>query len=92
MNKKLLLTAWVLVLFGFSTVAAAQACTYSEAMLAFKDGNAIRGQALMNMAAKDGDQRAVRFLASFKGIDQAIPTIMANSSAPTTTIATKEKY
>jgi hypothetical protein len=40
------------------------ACTYSEAVLAFNSGNLVRGQALMNMAARDGDQRAVRFLAS----------------------------
>lgn len=91
MNKNLILIAWVLVLFGFSTVAVAQACTYSEAMLAFKDGNAVRGQALMNMAAKDGDQRAVRFLASLKGIYQAVPTVTANSTS-TTTIATKNTH
>ncbi|WP_455366635.1 hypothetical protein [Kaarinaea lacus] len=40
------------------------ACTYNEAMMAFKNGNQIRGQALMKMAARDGDQRAVHFLNS----------------------------
>lgn len=39
------------------------ACTYSEAVMAFNNGNLIRGQALMKMAARDGDLRAVRFLA-----------------------------
>ncbi|MCI0504684.1 MAG: hypothetical protein L0Z73_01095 [Gammaproteobacteria bacterium] len=42
------------------------ACTYNEAVLAFNSGNLVRGQALMNMAARDGDQRAVRFLASYQ--------------------------
>lgn len=43
-----------------------QACTYNEALLALQQGNTIRGQALMKMAASDGDQRAVKFLASFE--------------------------
>jgi len=32
--------------------------------MAFNNGNLVRGQALMKMAARDGDQRAVRFLAA----------------------------
>ena len=53
------------VLFSALVVTNAQAaCTYSEALMAFNNGNLVRGQALMNMAARDGDQRAVRFLAS----------------------------
>ena len=38
------------------------ACTYNEAVIAFNSGNQIRGHALMKMAARDGDQRAVHFL------------------------------
>ena len=32
--------------------------------MAFNNGNLVRGQALMKMAARDGDQRAVLFLAT----------------------------
>lgn len=38
------------------------ACTYSEAMMAYKQGNDTRGLALMRMAANDGDARAARYL------------------------------
>ena len=43
------------------------ACTYNEAIMAFNSGNLVRGQALMRMAARDGDQRAKHFLASYDG-------------------------
>ena len=49
---------------AFLTFNVQAACTYSEAVMAFNNGNLVRGQALMKMAAKDGDQRAVRFLAA----------------------------
>lgn len=52
-----------------SSVALAGACTYSEAMMAFEQGNSLRGQALMRMAANDGDIRAERFLASIPDIN-----------------------
>jgi hypothetical protein len=45
---------------------AGGACTYSEARIAFAQGNEIRGQALMEMAARDGDRRAIQYLASVK--------------------------
>jgi hypothetical protein len=51
-------------LSAFLTFNVQAACTYSEAVMAFNSGNLVRGQALMKMAARDGDQRAVRFLAS----------------------------
>ena len=47
---------------AFLTFNVQAACTYSEAVMAYNGGNLVRGQALMKMAAKDGDQRAVRFL------------------------------
>ena len=40
------------------------ACTYREAIMALTRGNSVRGLALMNMAAKDGDWRATQFLAA----------------------------
>ncbi|MGD8558892.1 MAG: hypothetical protein PVF34_09250 [Gammaproteobacteria bacterium] len=43
----------------------AEACTYSEAMMALNNGNLVRGQALMKMAARDGDARAVTFVTAF---------------------------
>ena len=75
--KKLLL---IMMLFGFvfPLLAYADACTYGEAVMAFKQGNTIRGDALMNMAAKDGDQRAVKYLASIQQPDKA-PVIKADS-------------
>ncbi len=45
-----------------TTQVFAEACTYHEAILAFQSGNSIRGHALMRMAVKDGDHRAVEFL------------------------------
>jgi hypothetical protein len=49
-----------------ATVVYAEACTYNEALMAFQQGNAVRGQALMTMAAKDGDQRAVALFAALQ--------------------------
>lgn len=49
---------------AFLTFNVQAACTYSEAVMAFNNGNLVRGQALMKMAARDGDQRAVSFLAA----------------------------
>lgn len=46
------------------TQAYAAACTYNEAILALEQGNQVRGLALLNMAARDGDQRATQYLAS----------------------------
>ncbi len=54
--------------FLISTLLASgvhAACTYNEAIMAFNNGNLVRGQALMRMAARDGDQRAMNFLASY---------------------------
>ena len=42
----------------------ADACTYGEAVMALKQGNAVRGLALMRMASRDGDRRAERYLRS----------------------------
>ena len=52
-----------LLVSAFLTLSAQAACTYGEAVMAFNNGNLVRGQALMKMAARDGDPRAVRFLA-----------------------------
>ncbi|MDH5327360.1 MAG: hypothetical protein OEZ68_01140 [Gammaproteobacteria bacterium] len=42
--------------------AFAEACSYREAMIAYENGNKVRGDALMRMAANDGDVRAQTFL------------------------------
>jgi hypothetical protein len=47
----------------------AEACTYNEALMAFQQGNTVRGQALLSMAAKDGDQRAA---ALFSALQEAL--------------------
>lgn len=50
----------------------AEACTYSEAMMALKSGNVVRGQVLMKMAARDGDPRAAAFVATYaENLDQS---------------------
>jgi len=56
----------IIIVFGSALLSANvhAACTYNEAMMAFNNGNQIRGQALMRMAARDGDDRAVHFLNS----------------------------
>ena len=68
---KKLLALIVLIGFVFPLFAYADACTYGEAIIAFEQGNATRGTALMDMAAKDGDQRAVKYLANVKLPDKA---------------------
>ena len=49
-----------------SAASVHAACTYDEAVIAFSGGNLVRGQALMKMAARDGDQRAVRILTLYE--------------------------
>ncbi len=68
----------MLIGFAFPLFAYAEACTYNEAVIAYKQDNATRGAALMNMAAKDGDQRAVKYLANIQQPDKA-PVIKAYS-------------
>lgn len=51
---------------ALATAVYAEACTYNEALMAFQQGNAARGQALMSMAAKDGDERAVALFAALR--------------------------
>lgn len=52
------------LLSAFGTNAYAAACTYDEAILALQQGNALRGLALIRMAARDGDIRATHYLTS----------------------------
>ena len=67
MSRPITISCAVLIstLLASSAVYAA-ACTYNEAVMAYNNGNLVRGQALMKMAARDGDQRAVRFLVSYE--------------------------
>lgn len=57
------------------------ACTYNEAIMAFSNGNTVRGQALMNMAARDGDERAVRYLAAKGKADPALQRLARNTQS-----------
>ena len=52
-----------------ATAVNAEACTYNEALMAFQQGNVVRGQALLTMAVNDGDQRAV---ALFSALQEAV--------------------
>jgi len=56
-----------LLIFVWANVLFAEACTYNEAKLALEKGNQTRGLSLMKMAAKDGDKRAVQYIASLNG-------------------------
>jgi hypothetical protein len=60
----------MLFIGGFvgASVVNAEACSYNEALMAFQQGNSVRGQALLSMAAKDGDQRAVRLLSALQEV------------------------
>ncbi|KPJ92553.1 MAG: hypothetical protein AMJ53_09145 [Gammaproteobacteria bacterium SG8_11] len=49
-----------------ASLVNAEACTYNEALMAFQQGNIVRGQALITMAAKDGDQRAIALFAALQ--------------------------
>ena len=66
-RRKLTLSA-VLLLgtagLGLSPAVLAEACSYREALMAFEQGNPVRGMALMRMASNDGDKRATDFLAT----------------------------
>lgn len=52
------------IIFIWSNVLFAESCTYNEAKLALERGNQIRGMSLMEMAAKDGDKRAIQYISS----------------------------
>lgn len=67
------------------------ACTYKEAVMAFNSGNLIRGQALMKMAANDGDQRAVHFLNSIElASDHNRQTLATGDASKKLNFAVKE--
>lgn len=61
MNK---MAASILLVFSacWSSLLWAEACSYREALIAYQQGNLVRAQALMKMAANDGDPRAKEFL------------------------------
>jgi len=75
--RMLFILMGILVGFIFPAFAYAEACTYGEAVIALQQGNTTRGVALMTMAAKDGDQRALKYLASDPYPDKvaAIPLV-----------------
>jgi len=57
---------------SLSALAYAEACSYDEAILAMQRGNTMRAEALLRMAARDGDLRATRLMAKLH-IDPADP-------------------
>ena len=79
--KGILLLLGVLLPAVFCANAYAEACSYNEAILALKGGNEIRGMALLNMAARDGDKRAVKYLASLQK-DKSINMLVATEIKP----------
>ena len=49
-----------------SSLAYGQACTFNEAKIALENGHHVRGNALLRMAARDGDSRAIHMLLNTK--------------------------
>lgn len=64
--RRLLMVSFFLSGAVSATAVNAEACTYNEALMAFQQGNTVRGQALLTMAAKDGDQRAVTLFSALR--------------------------
>jgi hypothetical protein len=64
--QRLLKATFVISGVVSAAVVHAEACTYNEALMAFQRGNTVRGQALLTMAAKDGDRRAVALFTSLQ--------------------------
>lgn len=62
----LALTGWAAS--SYAPLAFGAACTYDEALMAFQQGNQLRGQALLNMAAKDGDPRAKALFSQLQAV------------------------
>ncbi len=54
----------LLLAFVFPAMSHGEACTYDEALMALQNGNLIRAHTLMRMAARDGDRRALHYLAN----------------------------
>lgn len=64
MVKRVKISAFLLLFMGASGSAFSDgACTYREAIMALERGNTVRGMTLMQMAQRDGDNRASQFLA-----------------------------
>ena len=91
MLRPIIASCAVLISVLLASSANAEACTYNEAMMALNNGNLVRGQTLMRMAARDGDQRAMVFLASLerkmnqsKGAGNALHDTLAVLSASAT--------
>lgn len=71
--KKRYKSVIILALSLCSAAVSAEACTYNEAILAMEKGNMLRGMALLQMAVRDGDRRAVDALAQLNKLKQ-LPT------------------
>ncbi len=67
MNFLRLSIALVLLTHGPLPLAG-EACTYDEALLALRQGNTLRAEALLRMARTDGDPRAAELLAQREGL------------------------
>jgi len=60
--KRIVIIMVIVLSTMLSAQLAAEACTYSEGLRAAQNGNMIRSEALMRMAARDGDKRAISYL------------------------------
>ncbi len=80
-SRLLILLLPLLFLLGFSSPVLAGACSYREGIMAFQQGNPIRGMALLRMASRDGDLRASLYLVSLQA------TVDKQVSAPLVILA-----
>ena len=86
------------LLFALLAFNVQAACTYNGAVMAYNSGNLLRGHALMKMAARDGDRRAVQFLGSNdrpvdtgKAASKMLLVLDSSTDALTTVQSTAEK-
>lgn len=86
-----LLFSLFIFLFASAGNVLAGGCAYSGARMAMERGNTMRGMALMRMASRDGDPRAVQFLAARNRDAGGAPEALSADLRVAWTSATVEK-
>jgi hypothetical protein len=84
MQRKAIQALGIFLLLAVSAASQAGACTYREAIMAMERGNTVRGIALMRMASRDGDDRAIRYLVRRAGDKEILAGSMPQSPAYST--------
>jgi len=75
-KKYLAIATTILACAGiYAPIAHSAACTYDDAVMAFKNNNLHRAKVLLEMAKRDGDKRAVQFLAKHFDLKEKVVLI-----------------